>query len=277
MDQYLLDEYKKRKNNRENMAEKAKRNRAIKLFEEGLRDIGVIAEALETTEKTIISYLGKTRIDICQGIIEETPEEVQVTKKDGKREGASKPKNNVQKPKRFTERDAENYSKDRDLRIKMYHNDGLSVEEIANKLRMTENQVKERLIAMGLLYNSSEIREMRERARKKENTSIVQKSKNEREEHMPEQTEKPSTTSENNENKATQRDGEGEFRSFDELIEAIHRLIKDRRSKNAMILAREYSRHADFLSDEEREKLTKMANTIELLRARESGRKLMGR
>ena len=78
MEEFLLNDYnakRSEKKQNETRRRKAKAKRAISLFDSGLRDLDVLAEALEVSKKTVESLIGKRRTAICLGIIDEDCEE----------------------------------------------------------------------------------------------------------------------------------------------------------------------------------------------------------
>ena len=276
MEKFLLDDYnktrrgKKEKNSR---TRKAKVKRAIALFDEGLRDLDVIAEALETSKETVKNFLGKRRTEICLGIANEKPEEK--PKNATKEKQPKKSQETEVKPKKFTEKDIENYAKKRDIEIKEYYLEGLSASEIADKCHMTKNQVEERLIAMGLpTYSEEELEELRRKEEEKRRQEEMKKAEKS-------DISVPDEGSIDNEEIVEEAEVEAEeehqmeYRSFEEIIRAIKMYIKDKKSIIALDIARYYSieRHCDFLTEEERKKLEAMADTIKIFRDRDRVRK----
>lgn len=279
MEEYLIEDYRKKQKQSKlakNNAERYKRRRAIELFEQGLQDIDVLSEALETTPARVKEFLGKTRLESI-GVITEPEAEEELEDFDVSEDLPTDRVDDEQEPvknKKFTEKDAIKYSGERDEAIIMFHRDGLSLVEVADKLNLTVDQAKERYIALGLpIYTKQELQDIRE-GRRKANEERNQKSKKEPENIRTEE------SSPDVEDKTMQEDHKkeaGDLKSFEEVKKAIHALIKNRKSKKAMRLARYYARYADFLSDDERKRITGMADTIELLRAKESGRRSRGR
>ena len=283
MEEFLLDDYNKKIRGKEAEkveARKAKVKRAIALFNEGLRDLDVIAEALEVSEETVKNFLGKRRTEICLGIVDEKPKE---KPKNATREKQPKKSQEIEvKPKRFTEKDAENYAKRRDMEIRDYHLvERLNADEIAGKCHMTKKQVEERLIAMGLpIYSEEDLEDLR--MRKEEEEKRRQEAMKEPEKAEISVTEESSRDNEEIAEEVveeTEVEAEEEhqigYRSFEEIKKAMKMYIKDRKSTIALDIARYYSieRHSDFLTEEERKKLEAMADTIKIFRDRDRVRK----
>ena len=279
MEEFLLDDYNKKIRGKEAEkveARKAKVKRAIALFNEGLRDLDVIAEALEVSEETVKNFLGKRRTEICLGIVDEKPKE---KPKNATREKQPKKPQEIEvKPKRFTEKDAENYAKRRDMEIRDYHLvERLNADEIAGKCHMTKKQVEERLIAMGLpIYSEEDLEDLRRR--KEEEEKRRQEAMKEREKAEISVREESSRDNEEI-TEETEVEVEEEqpigYRSFEEIKKAIKMYIRNRKSTIALDIARYYSieRHSDFLTEEERKKLGAMADTIKIFRDRDRVRK----
>lgn len=277
MEEFLLNDYnakRSEKKQNETRRRKAKAKRAISLFDSGLRDLDVLAEALEVSKKTVESLIGKRRTAICLGIIDEDCEEK--PKKDKK---ANTPKKTDKKPKRFTEKDAERYAEERDIRIRDYYLEGLGSGEIADKCHMTKNQVEERLIAMGLpTYSEKDLEDFRRRKEEEKRRQEAMKKAGKIEISAPEE------SSVDNEKIVEKAEAEAEseeqeqqkgYRSFEEIKRAIKIYIRNRKSTIALDIARYYSieRHSDFLTEEERKKLEAMADTIKIFRDRDRVRK----
>ncbi len=277
MEEFLLNDYnakRSEKKQNETRRRKAKAKRAIALFDSGLRDLDVLAEALEVSKKTVESLIGKRRTAICLGIIDEDCEEK--PKKDKK---TNTPKKTDKKPKRFTEKDAERYAEERDIRIRDYYLEGLGPDEIADKCHMTKNQVEERLIAMGLpTYSEKDLEDFRRRKEEEKRRQEAMKKAGKIEISAPEE------SSVDNEKIVEKAEAEAEseeqeqqkgYRSFEEIKRAIKIYIRNRKSTIALDIARYYSieRHSDFLTEEERKKLEAMADTIKIFRDRDRVRK----
>lgn len=282
MENYLIEDYRRKQNQRKtlkNEVEHNKRKRAIKLFEDGLHDVGIIAEALETTEKTVREYLGETRlgrIDDVTGEVTENPVGAEKTSKskskktdDSRMEDKDSKKENS-KPKKYTEKDAQKYSDERDQTIIMFSREGLSLSEVASKLNLTLNQAKERYVALGLpIYTKQELEEIRaEESRKK-----AKKSRRERNIKRKREREQRKGNREGKEAESHQTEEKNEARSFNDVKNMMYKAIKDRKSQKAMNLGRYYLTHADFLSENERKKLSEMVNIIELMRKKEKGKR----
>lgn len=290
MENYLVEDYMRKQKQSElakNSAVRNKRKRAIELFEQGLQDIDVLSEALETTPARIREFLGKSRLARIGIITEpETKTEEDFDDFDVSEDSTTDTVDAKQVPgisKKFTEKDAIKYSGERDQTIIMFHREGLTLEEVANKLNLTVGQAKERYIALGLpIYTRQELDDMR---KEKDEEARKEKAKKGKKEPENKETETSATVNE-------ELDAEGkpdaagdkpiqendqkeveELKSFEEVKRAIYRLIKSRNSQKAMRLAKYYVRYADFLNDDEKKRLTGMADTIELLRAKESGKK----
>ena len=175
---YLVEEYKRKQSQsklEKNNVERYKRKRAIQLFDDGLQDVGVIAEALETTQSRVKEYLGKTRLAMIEA--SKKDEKFEVPKKPSRVRSpkADSSKNRSSKPKKFNERYAQRYSDERDEAIVMFAREGISLNEVVNKLKelgftLTLNQVKERYMALGLpLYSKQEFEKIRkEKAKARE-------------------------------------------------------------------------------------------------------------
>lgn len=278
MEEFLLDDYNKKIRGKEAEkvgARRAKEKRAIALFNDGLRDLDVIAEALEISEETVKKFLGKRRTEICLGIVDEKPKEK--PKNATQEKQPKKSQGTEAKPKRFTEKDAEDYAKRRDMEIRDYHLvERLNADEIAGKCHMTKKQVEERLIAMGLpIYSEEDLEDLRRRKEEEEKR---------RQEAMkePEKAEisVPEEGSRDNEEITEETEVEAEeeqpigYRSFEEIKKAIKMYIRNRKSTIALDIARYYSieRHSDFLTEEERKKLEAIADTIKIFRDRDRDR-----
>lgn len=278
MENYLIEDYRRKQDRKKTLANEAARNkrkRAIKLFEDGLHDVGVIAEALETTERTVREYLGEARlgrIDAENNEVAENPFETGKTSKgkgqkvESSREGTGSKKGSS-KSKKYTERDAQKYSDERDQAIIMLSREGLPLSEVVNSLRglgfiLTKDQVKERYVALGLpIYTKQELEEMRSKeTRKKDNEAIRKKKKAEKAQIKCEVAEKK-----NEEKSRTKK----EIESFTDIKKMIYKAIKDRKSQKAMRIGRFYLMNADFLSKEEKAELSRMVSTIELMRAKD--------
>lgn len=276
MEKFLLEDYLKKQKGKKaakNDVKKAKIRRAKKLFNDGLRDIGVLAEALDVSEETVKIFLGKKRTEICLGIVkEDVAEKIPVNSSPLQQTKKSKECTEVRK--RFTEKDAEKYAKERDEEIRKYFLlEGFSVGEIAQKLRMTEGQVRERLTAIGLpVYSEEELRKEKERQNNLEKNKKCKQSKKRRKKV------KSSEPEEKEESKKEVVHQVG-YRSFEEIKKAIGRFIKNRESIKALDIARYYSieTHSDFLTEEERKKLETMADTIKIFRVRDRKRRLKER
>lgn len=283
MEEFLLDDYNKKIRGKEAekvRARRAKVKRAIALFNEGLRDLDVLAEALEVSEETVKNFLGKRRTEICLGIVDEKPKE---KPKNATREKQPKKPQEIEvKPKRFTEKDAEDYAKRRDMEIRDYYLvEGLNADEIAGKCHMTKKQVEERLIAMGLpIYSEEDLEDLR--MRKEEEEKRRQEAMKEPEKAEISVTEESSRDNEEIAEEVveeTEVEAEEEhqigYRSFEEIKKVMKMYIKDRKSTIALDIARYYSieRHSDFLTEEERKKLEAMADTIKIFRDRDRVRK----
>ena len=283
MEEFLLDDYNKKIRGKEAekaRARRAKVKRAIALFNEGLRDLDVLAEALEVSEETVKNFLGKRRTEICLGIVDEKPKEK--PKNATQEKQPKKSQGTEAKPKRFTEKDAEDYAKRRDMEIRDYHLvERLNADEIAGKCHMTKKQVEERLIAMGLpIYSEEDLEDLR--MRKEEEEKRRQEAMKEPEKAEISVTEESSRDNEEIAEEVveeTEVEAEEEhqigYRSFEEIKKAMKMYIKDRKSTIALDIARYYSieRHSDFLTEEERKKLEAMADTIKIFRDRDRVRK----
>ena len=276
MEEFLLNDYnakRSEKKQNETRRRKAKAKRAIALFDSGLRDLDVLAEALEVSKKTVESFIGKRRTAICLGIIDEDCEEK--PKKDKK---TNTPKKIEKRPKRFTEKDAERYSRERDMQIRDYYLEGLGPDEIADNCHMTKNQVEERLIAMGLpTYSVEDLEDLKRREEEKRRQEAMKKA-------GKIEISAPEESSVDNEKIVEKAEAEAEseeqeqqkgYRSFEEIKRAIKIYIRNRKSTIALDIARYYSieRHSDFLTEEERKKLEAMADTIKIFRDRDRVRK----
>lgn len=264
---YLVEEYKRKQSQsklEKNNVERYKRKRAIQLFDDGLQDVGVIAEALETTQSRVKEYLGKTRLAMIEA--SKKDEKFEVPKKPSRVRSpkADSSKNRSSKPKKFNERYAQRYSDERDEAIVMFAREGISLNEVVNKLKglgftLTLNQVKERYMALGLpLYSKQELEEIRkEKAKAK-----ARETKRESKKRKMGKEKKETKTDE-------QPKQEYEAKSFVDVRNMMYRAIKARKSQIAMNIGRYYLNCGDFLGESEKKKLKEMVDIIEMMRKKD--------
>lgn len=265
MEEFLLEDYITGKGDKRSKIDRARARRAIALFNEGLRDLGVFAEALEVSVAEVKRLLGEDRTQMCLENVAKEPKEQKSTKPAKEKAG---------KPKRFTERDAERYAKERDVQIRDYFLEGLDSDEIASRCHMTKGQVEERLLAMGLpIYSKEEFEEM-QRKRDEEERIRLEKSKEKEEAEQsvsPESgvDDKAEAEVEEEQREEEQEENEG-YKSYEEIIKAIKGFIKNRNSIKAADIARIYAneKHGSFLTEKQRAKLADMADVIKMIKER---------
>ena len=271
MDNYIIKEYMdsnserklKRKVRRHDVDSK-RRASVIEIFEQSNGLIGPeeIADALDIDLKLVKSYLGKTRIQRYERLRagEDIVDDEKETKvKHEKPQVSDTP---VGQSKKLTPRRVEKLADERNARIMAMHAEGLSIEEIAKKEKLTQDQAKEIFLSLGLsLYTREELLEMRkreeeERKSREEAERLERKRSRQRRWIRNKRARiKAEKQRQEEENKREEATGVVLIRNFEDLKRAMRLLLQQGKSKQAIELGEHFLEEDDILSGEEKSKL----------------------
>ena len=273
MDKYLLDDYNKKRGASSSVRER-KMKKALELYLNGL-DKKEIAEVLEVTPKTITDYFRWLRNN---GYITREKEE-EIEEQRALELERIKAKKSKAEERKLTHSKVGKIVNNRDKEIMKLYHDGLTIQEVAERMHMTLNQAKERYLALGLsIYTEEELKRMAEEEnRKKAKLGKAEKPKDEQEEARQEvreesKEEKPQEV----EKMKPQYFSSDVFEilvnsipNYNALCTKIRTFIKLNENKRAIELARYFIEVGDFLTEKQKNKLIDFVNFYDILAARE--------
>ena len=273
MDKYLLDDYNKKRGASSSVRER-KMKKALELYLNGL-DKKEIAEVLEVTPKTITDYFRWLRNN---GYITREKEE-EIEEQRALELERIKAKKSKAEERKLTHSKVGKIVNNRDKEIMKLYHDGLTIQEVAERMHMTLNQAKERYLALGLsIYTEEELKRMAEEEnRKKAKLGKAEKPKDEQEEARQEvreesKEEKPQEV----EKMKPQYFSSDVFEilvnsipNYNALCTKIRTFIKFNENKRAIELARYFIEVGDFLTEKQKNKLIDFVNFYDILAARE--------
>lgn len=241
MDSYFLKDYlegKKDKKSREKVAEKRRKKRALDLFEKGI-GIEEIAEIMEVDVSRVKRYIGEDKIE----------EKMPV------------------KDLKLTHSRVEKLVSTRNERIKGLHDLGLSIQEIADREKLTLDQAKEIFLSLGLpIYTTAQIEEMMKQRASERNESSEVEPNTEEVGEVQEVQEAEGVQPEQEGIEKLQKTVEETIRSYEDIKNRMQQLIQDRNSKEAVRFGEIMLEDADFLTGQEREKLFMLIEHIKEIR-----------
>ena len=273
MDKYLLDDYNKKIGASSSVRER-KMKKALELYLNGL-DKKEIAEILEVAPKTITDYFRWLRNN--GHITREKEEEIEEQR--ALELERIKAKKSKAEERKLTHSKVGKIVNNRDKEIMKLYHDGLTIQEVAERMHMTLNQAKERYLALGLsIYTEEELKRMAEEEnRKKAKLGKAEKPKDEQEEARQEvreesKEEKPQEV----EKMKPQYFSSDVFEilvnsipNYNALCTKIRTFIKFNENKRAIELARYFIEVGDFLTEKQKNKLIDFVNFYDILAARE--------
>ena len=273
MDKYLLDDYNRKRGASSSVRER-KMKKALELYLNGL-DKKEIAEVLEVAPKTITDYFRWLRNN---GYITREKEEA-IEEERALELERIKTKKSKAEERKLTHSKVGKIVNNRDKEIMKLYHDGLTIQEVAERMHMTLNQAKERYLALGLsIYTEEELKRMAEEEnRKKAKLGKAEKPKDEQEEARQEvreesKEEKPQEV----EKMKPQYFSSDVFEilvnsipNYNALCTKIRTFIKFNENKRAIELARYFIEVGDFLTEKQKNKLIDFVNFYDILAARE--------
>lgn len=273
MDNYIIQGYidsQKSYVSKATLADQRRRKRAIDLYVNKKIGIEEIALILEVSTSKVKEYLGKRRLEQVEPESEEkaNPREGRESSKKEKDEIGS-----INKGKKLTESMVNRLISERNERIKAWYAEGLAIEEVAKRENLKLDQAKEIYNSLGLsIYTQEQIREMRkqEAERKKEEKKKMAKERKRKKDKERRAKIKASKQKQEKIKEAkdseTKKTANEEVSSFEDIKRKMLELIRQRNSRKAVEVANYYLENADFLSNEEKEKLFLMVEFIEVKR-----------
>ena len=220
-----------------------------------------IADALDIDIEKVKGYLGKTRIERYERLksgedIENSEEENRGKSKEDKVSDVT-----VKQPERLTANRVKKLADERNSRIIAMHAEGLSIEEIASKERLTPDQAKEIFLSLGLsIYTQEEILEMRRKAeeerKNREEAERLERKRSRQRTWIREKRAKIKAEKQRQEKERQEEEtGVVLIRNFEDLKRAMRLLLKQGKSKQAIELGEHFLDDENILSGEEKSSL----------------------
>lgn len=271
MDNYIINEFMNLDSQREpkkavikNDADSRRRAKAIEIFEQSNGFIGPeeIADILEIDIKRVEGYLGKTRIQRYERI--KAGEDIVVGDKKqtkGKKSRTPQVSNtSVDKAEKLTQGKVKKLAIERNFRIIAMHEEGLSMEEIASKEKLTPDQLKEIFLALGLsIYTREELLEMQrqeaEERKSREEAERLERTRKRKREWIRNKRARIREEKERQRRKQEGAEQEAVIRNYSDIRRKMRELISQRNSKGAIEFAERYLDDPNFLTKEERSEL----------------------
>ncbi len=278
MDSYLINDYMEKQSKispREKTADQRRKARAIDLFEKGI-GVEEIAEIIEVSVDKVREYLGKTRLESINNS-KNKPKAKKATKAKASRR-SELIENKEQAPndgRKLSKGEVDKLTVERNERIRQLYDEGLTLQEVAEMVKLTPDQAKEIYLTLGLsIYTPEELRNMRQEEDERKEAEKKEKAKERRRRRDRErrarikaekEKEKQAKASEEAEQE-DEEEIEDKIESFQDIGREMSKLIKQGHSKKAADLGDYYMEHADFLTNQEREKLFAMVDFIKVLK-----------
>ena len=305
MENYLINDYinsQKGNNSRTSIAESRRKKKAIDLFENKHIGIKEIASILEVSVKTVKEvYLRENRIrnvavelfgegmeinqianvldvdeSVVKGYLDSELAKRASTDKNKEDEKTTPKKIKSKKmPKRqkLTPRRVDNLVAQRDELIKCLYGEGFTIAEVADRMRLTIDQAKERYSFLGLsIYTPEELAKMRAEdiaKREEEKKKRAKEKRRIRDRKRREIQKEQQAEEEKEEQEPKEEESSDEITSFTELKRKMFELTKEGKSRKAATLAREYIAYGKFLNPKEIKKLRDMVDFIDLMHSEE--------
>ena len=273
MDKYLLDDYNRKRGASSSVRER-KMKKALELYLNGL-DKKEIAEVLEVAPKTITDYFRWLRNN---GYITREKEEA-IEEERALELERIKTKKSKAEERKLTHSKVGKIVNNRDKEIMKLYHDGLTIQEVAERMHMTLNQAKERYLALGLsIYTEEELKRMAEEEnRKKAKLGKAEKPKDEQEEARQEVREESKEEKQQEVKKMKPQYYNSDvfeilvnsIPNYNALCTKIRTFIKFNENKRAIELARYFIEVGDFLTEKQKNKLIDFVNFYDILAARE--------
>lgn len=270
MENYIIKEFmdsnserKSEKKPKRNNIDYIRRKKVIEVFEQANGFMGPeeIADALDIDIEKVKGYLGKTRIERYERLksgedIENSEEENRGKSKSDKVSDVT-----VKQPERLTANRVKKLADERNSRIIAMHAEGLSIEEIASKERLTLDQAKEIFLSLGLsIYTQEEILEMRRKAeeerKNREEAERLERKRSRQRTWIREKRAKIKAEKQRQEAERKEEEtGVVLIRNFEDLKRAMRLLLKQGKSKQAIELGEHFLDDENILSGEEKSSL----------------------
>lgn len=270
MENYIIKEFmdsnserKSEKKLKRNDIDYIRRKKVIEVFEQANGFMGPeeIADALDIDIEKVKGYLGKTRIERYERLksgedIEDSEEENRGKSKEDKVSDVT-----VKQPERLTANRVKKLADERNSRIIAMHTEGLSIEEIASKERLTPDQAKEIFLSLGLsIYTQEEILEMRRKAeeerKNREEAERLERKRSRQRKWIREKRAKIKAEKQRQEKERQEEEtGVVLIRNFEDLKRAMRLLLKQGKSKQAIELGEHFLDDENILSGEEKSSL----------------------
>lgn len=270
MENYIIKEFMD-SNSERNSKRKLKRNdidsrrraRVIEIFEQANGFIGPeeIADALDIDIEKVKGYLGKTRIERYERL--KAGEDIEGSEEEnaGKSKVDKVSNVTVKQPERLTANRVKKLAAERNSRIIAMHAEGLSIEEIAERERLTPDQAKEIFLSLGLsIYTEEEILEMRrkdeeERKNREEAERLERKRSRQRIWIRQKRARIKAEKQRQEERNKEEETGVVLIRNFEDLKRAMRLLLKQGKSKQAIELGEHFLDDENVLSGKEKSSL----------------------
>ena len=270
MENYIIREFmdsksdkKSKRETRSKSIDSRRRATVIELFEQSNGFIGPeeIANLLDIDLAKVERYLGKRRIQRYERL--KLGEDIQESKKENKGKSRVTRVSGVspEQSERLTPNRVKKITDERNSRIIAMHEQGLSIDDIASKERLTPDQAREIFLSLGLsIYTQQELLEMKSKAEKarknREEAERLERKRSRQSRWIREKRARIKAEKQRQEERKREEEtGVFLVRDFEDLKRAIRILLKQGKSKRAIELGEYFLRKDDVLSSEEKSKL----------------------
>ena len=270
MENYIIREFmdsksdkKSKRETRSKSIDSRRRATVIELFEQSNGFIGPeeIANLLDIDLAKVERYLGKRRIQRYERL--KLGEDIQESEKENKGKSRVTRVSGVspEQSERLTPNRVKKITDERNSRIIAMHEQGLSIDDIASKERLTPDQAREIFLSLGLsIYTQQELLEMKSKAEKarknREEAERLERKRSRQSRWIREKRARIKAEKQRQEERKREEEtGVFLVRDFEDLKGAIRILLKQGKSKRAIELGEYFLRKDDVLSSEEKSKL----------------------
>lgn len=270
MENYIIREFmdsksdkKSKRETRSKSIDSRRRATVIELFEQSNGFIGPeeIANLLDIDLAKVERYLGKRRIQRYERL--KLGEDIQESEKENKGKSRVTRVSGVspEQSERLTPNRVKKITDERNSRIIAMHEQGLSIDDIASKERLTPDQAREIFLSLGLsIYTQQELLEMKSKAEKarknREEAERLERKRSRQSRWIREKRARIKAEKQRQEERKREEEtGVFLVRDFEDLKRAIRILLKQGKSKRAIELGEYFLRKDDVLSSEEKSKL----------------------